>query len=58
MSGESYPLPRPPLLLRLFAFLTFPWSREGSLVWWWRMHVNLHRYWAEHNCPYCPEVER
>lgn len=48
-------LQRPPFLLRAFAFLVFPFSREGSLVWWWRMHENLTAMYAEgHGDPRCP----
>jgi hypothetical protein len=54
---------RPPLLLRVYSFLTFPYSREGSLVWWWRMHDDTHGSDTDSvmgltddrdpNCPYC-----
>ena len=59
---------RPPFLLRLYAFLMFPFSREGSLVWWWRMHANTHGEGTasamgivverddDSRCPYCTEA--
>lgn len=28
----------------------------GSLVWWWRMHVNVHGDAANPRCPYCDET--
>jgi Leu/Phe-tRNA-protein transferase len=43
----------PPFLLRIYAFLVFPWSAEGSLVWWWRMHRNVHdAMCGEPGCPW------
>jgi hypothetical protein len=51
MTEQARHLPAP-RWFRIYALLMFPWSKEGSAVWWWRVHVDTHNPDCDPGCPF------